>query len=141
MGNRRITKISRYKMKKKPKQDKGLRNLLLLTFAMAVGAMIYWVSVTRTPPAEPAGSSVTQPAAGTEAQPAVPPYYESAEAAKPYPKLIPATYYGQYPLVERAYKDAAEIPGVLAQQPCYCYCDRVGHRSLLDCYTSDHAAG
>jgi hypothetical protein len=30
---------------------------------------------------------------------------------------------------------------VLAQQPCYCYCDGYGHGSLLDCYASYHGAG
>ncbi len=32
-----------------------------------------------------------------------------------------------------------DIPDVLAQQPCYCYCQRQGHRSLLDCFASLHS--
>ncbi|MFQ5804355.1 MAG: hypothetical protein ACE5JQ_15810 [Candidatus Methylomirabilales bacterium] len=71
----------------------------------------------------------------------VPPYHESAEAAKPFPRLVPAAYFRNYPLVARAYEIASEIPAVIAQQPCYCYCDKFGHRSLLDCYASDHGAG
>jgi len=36
---------------------------------------------------------------------------------------------------------AAKIKPVLYQQPCYCYCDRsVGHKSLLDCYASEHGS-
>ncbi|MEJ2007592.1 MAG: CYCXC family (seleno)protein [Acidobacteriota bacterium] len=127
-------------MKKRPRQDKGMRNLLILTCAMAVGTTIYWISVSRKTSVEPVGPSVAEQARGTKTQPAVPPYYSSASAAKPYPKLIPAAYYQRYPLVERAYKDAAEIPGVLAQQPCYCHCNSIGHHSLLDCYASDHAS-
>ena len=44
------------------------------------------------------------------------------------------------PYVAHAYELAAKIPGTLYQQPCYCYCDRMGHNSLHSCYESDHAA-
>ncbi len=70
----------------------------------------------------------------------VPPYHESAAAARPFPRLVPAAYF-RNPIVARAYEVAAEIPEVIAQQPCYCKCDKFGHRSLLDCYASDHGAG
>jgi hypothetical protein len=83
-------------------------------------------------------SSPASPALSTRP---VPPYHESANAAKPFPQLLPASYFRGYPLVARAYKIAGEIPAVIAQQPCYCYCHKVGHRSLLDCYASDHGAG
>ena len=72
---------------------------------------------------------------------ATPPFYNSAEAAKPFPLLVPPSRFRGYPPVASAYQIAAHIPGILAQQPCYCYCDRFGHRSLLECYASDHAAG
>lgn len=39
-----------------------------------------------------------------------------------------------------AYELAAKIPKVLYQLPCYCYCDRTGHKSLRTCYESTHAA-
>ncbi|MGC2793864.1 MAG: hypothetical protein WA899_17720, partial [Candidatus Sulfotelmatobacter sp.] len=26
------------------------------------------------------------------------------------------------------------------QQPCYCYCDRMGHNSLHSCYENTHGA-
>ena len=35
---------------------------------------------------------------------------------------------------------AAKIPVVLHQQPCYCYCDRMGHNSLHSCFESAHGA-
>jgi hypothetical protein len=93
-------------------------------------------------PAEPQGakdtrSSPTSPVVASK----TPPYHESAEAAKPFPQLLPAAYFRNNPLAARAYQLASEIPEVLAQQPCYCYCDKYGHKSLLDCYASDHAAG
>ena len=39
-----------------------------------------------------------------------------------------------------AYELAAQIPTTIYQQPCYCYCDRMGHNSLHSCYESEHAA-
>ena len=44
----------------------------------------------------------------------------------------------QYPYQTHAYELAAKIPTVLHQQPCYCYCDRMGHNSLHSCYR-EHA--
>jgi hypothetical protein len=44
------------------------------------------------------------------------------------------------PYQVRAYQLAAKIPGVLNQLPCYCYCERIGHKSLHTCYESDHGA-
>ena len=66
----------------------------------------------------------------------------SADAAKPFPKLLPAEYFRGYPVLARAYAIANEIPGVIAQQPCYCWCEaNFRHKSLLDCYASEHGAG
>ena len=97
------------------------------------------------PPAKPDasppaahGSSSTPPAAPARR---IPPYHENAKSAQPYPKLLPAGLFRDYPAVARAYQIASQIPGVIAQQPCFCYCDKFGHRSLLDCYASDHGAG
>lgn len=46
----------------------------------------------------------------------------------------------QYPFQTHAYDLAAKIPIVLHQQPCYCYCDRMGHNSLHSCFESTHGA-
>lgn len=43
--------------------------------------------------------------------------------------------------VRQAYQVAKEIPQTLAQLPCFCYCDTVGHKSLHSCYETDHSAG
>jgi len=98
-----------------------------------------------------AGTQQAGPRASTTANPVasapvpagerVPPFHTDAEAAKPFPKLIPASNFSSYPVVAKAYRIAARIPEVLAQQPCYCWCDKVGHGSLLDCFASDHGAG
>jgi len=86
------------------------------------------------PTPAPSRSAAEQPA-----QPPVPPYYESADAARPFPKTLSPRFF-RNPYVARAYQIAREIPDVLAQLPCYCWCDKIGHRSLLDCYASDHGA-
>jgi len=46
----------------------------------------------------------------------------------------------QYPHQAHAYELAAKIPNVLHQQPCYCYCDRMGHNSLHSCFENTHGA-
>jgi hypothetical protein len=46
----------------------------------------------------------------------------------------------QYPFQSHAYELAAKIPNVLHQQPCYCYCDRMGHNSLHSCFENVHGA-
>jgi hypothetical protein len=69
----------------------------------------------------------------------VPPYYETAERAKPFPKtLFPARF--SQPSVARAYSVAKAIPDVLVQQPCFCGCASFRHRGLLACFVSEHAS-
>lgn len=41
----------------------------------------------------------------------------------------------------KVYKEAARIPSVLYQLPCYCRCDRaLGHSSLRSCFSGTHGA-
>ncbi len=54
------------------------------------------------------------------------------------PVLSPALFMGR---TARAYAVAKEIPEVLDSMYCYCNCKiHSGHKSLLSCYTGDHAA-
>jgi len=46
----------------------------------------------------------------------------------------------QQPYQLRAYELAAKIPATIYQQPCYCYCDRMGHNSLHSCFENTHGA-
>ena len=46
----------------------------------------------------------------------------------------------QSPYQTHAYELAAKIPVILHQQPCYCYCDRMGHNSLHSCFENTHGA-
>jgi hypothetical protein len=46
----------------------------------------------------------------------------------------------RYRYQTHAYELAAKIPVVLHQQPCYCYCDHIGHNSLHSCFEGTHGA-
>lgn len=66
-----------------------------------------------------------------------------ARDAKLPPILLKEQLWGendQYPFQSHAYELAAKIPAVLYQQPCYCYCDRIGHNSLHSCFENVHGA-
>ena len=72
--------------------------------------------------------------------PRIPHYFATAGAAKPLPRTLEPTGFSNRDVVA-AYHAAKETPEVLAQQPCYCHCDRnMGHRSLLDCFAGKHGA-
>jgi len=66
-----------------------------------------------------------------------------AKGQKLPPILGPEQLWGanaQNPYQTHAYELAARIPVVLHQQPCYCYCDRMGHNSLHSCFEKTHGA-
>ena len=80
-------------------------------------------------------------AAGATPTPRIPAFFATEDAAKPLPPVLDPKQFSD-PVVVKAYGYAQENPGVFAQQPCYCYCDSgSNHRSLLDCYATDHSAG
>ncbi|HEU0120574.1 MAG TPA: CYCXC family (seleno)protein [Bryobacteraceae bacterium] len=71
----------------------------------------------------------------------VPAFFQSERDAAPLPKTLSASLFAD-PHLSKVYEIAERIPAILAQQPCYCYCDRGhGHRSLLDCQRDNHSAG
>ncbi len=111
---------------------------MFIVLALAAATSVYWISHTSKLPEQAKVSPRQEPAPAPVAK--IPPFFESEDAAKPLPPtLSPASFNNAR--VARAYRAAREIPEVLAQQPCYCYCDKFGHRGLLDCYRNDHGAG
>lgn len=96
----------------------------VVMFLVATGALLAWLSH---------GSS------GTQKDETVPPFLDAAQAHGPLPGTLAPTHFTDASVGE-AYAAALKIPRVLAQQPCYCWCSHIGHRSLLDCYRSEHAA-
>lgn len=71
-------------------------------------------------------------AAGDDAVPPVQP-------SIPFPQILSPDKF-DHPVLKRAYAAAARNKAVVAQLPCYCWCSRMGHRSLLDCFASNHGA-
>ena len=127
----------------KTRSRSSFKGFAWLVAAAAIGgAYLYFSAGSRTPEASaglsPAAPVESSPVAATDAD--VPAFHRDPEDAKPFPELLPPFRY-DHPVVQRAYAIAHDIPEVLAQQPCYCYCERVGHGSLLDCFASDHGAG
>lgn len=53
------------------------------------------------------------------------------------PTINPAMYVGK---IATAYRIAQGNRELLDSMFCYCYCKRMGHKSLLSCYTDQHAA-
>lgn len=68
----------------------------------------------------------------------VPVYFKRVQDAMPFPKTLDPSQF-KIQSIREAYSAAKEIPDVLVQQPCYCFCQRQGHRSLLDCFRDLHA--
>lgn len=85
-----------------------------------------------------------QSGAPASAEARVPAYNPPPAKGAKLPPLLPADMLlgpdFQQPYQARAYQLAAKIPTVIYQLPCYCYCDRIGHKSLHSCYESTHAA-
>lgn len=108
----------------------------VLGLALFLAALVFF-SFFRPSPSHPTAPIASDgSAAGTQ----IPAYYPSAEAAQPFPRTLSPALFKTNPTAERAYEIAKDNPGLLAQQPCYCWCSRdEGHRSLLDCYASRHA--
>ncbi len=46
----------------------------------------------------------------------------------------------QQPYQSHAYELAPKVSRVIYQQPCYCHCDRMGHKSLRSCFEGTHGA-
>src|SRR5260370_41623346 len=65
----------------------------------------------------------------------------SYHAYAPKPPITTTLDPNQFPdaLNRNVYALAGQIRPVPFQQPCYCYCDpSLGHKSLLDCFSSTH---
>ena len=70
----------------------------------------------------------------------IPAHFSKVADARPLPAVLDPKQFSD-PSVVKAYRYAKEIPEIFSQQPCYCHCDAgFGHRSLLDCFATDHGA-
>mgnify|MGYP001821020792 CR=1 FL=1 len=117
------------------------RRALALALILASGVVLLILAKTdRTTSTGDEAKAPPQPPSRSAANTRVPPFHEDVNEAKPFPETLSPSLFDN-PVVSRAYQVAGEIPEVLAQQPCYCFCQGHGHGSLLDCYTDDHGSG
>jgi hypothetical protein len=116
-----------------PKRGPGAFIAAGLAVLVAVGVIVYLRQV---------GPSVDQsPAAQTAAVPAAVP-----ADLKPHAQSnLPPLQFPGYPtprspeIVRAAYSFAAEHPEVLSYVPCFCGCERSGHRGNEDCFVRERA--
>ncbi|GEM_PF-2025088 len=150
--------------RKRGQEDKGpatgttdARRMILAGLGAVVVLALVVASVSRREAPGSSSASLPAPASGAvqpaplpvQPQPSlpaapsglrVPHFHKTLAEAGPLPRVLDASQFS-IPAVARAYRAAARIPKVLAVQPCYCYCDKLGHGSLLDCFATDHGAG
>ena len=118
--------------------------------AIAIGAYTFMQTERAEPEASTAGAA--PPAAGSgrgascqrrksRPHPRLP-WRSPPHPQKDFPPLeLPAYPLGRSPeVITAAYRFAAEHPEVLTYVPCFCGCERSGHRGNEDCFVKSRAA-
>jgi Protein of unknown function with PCYCGC motif len=107
----------------------------------ALVAALICAGCSNPPPPGPAPAEpLPAPPPKAESAP-VPPFLQNINPGLPLPQVLSADAFRDTPGIAQVYRAAGRIRVVLAQQPCYCHCDRMGHGNLLDCFATDHGAG
>lgn len=91
----------------------------------------YSPEVKQEQPAPPDASS------DLDAQFHVPAYFENPDLGEPLKAILdPASvpYFAR-----EGYEAVKRKPRLMTQMPCFCYCEKFGHKSLHTCYETDHA--
>jgi Protein of unknown function with PCYCGC motif len=125
-----------------PHEPKRSLPQLLILAILAIAAAIGVFAFMRTGPDANANGAASQSAAADQqkaaAEAAVP-----EVALKPHPQAsLPPLPFSPAPparpaqVVREVYKFAAEHPEVLSYVPCYCGCERSGHRGNEDCFVT-----
>jgi hypothetical protein len=116
----------------------GLVVIAIVTVALLVGNE----KPQTLPEAPKPVTSIPQketPVASTETKSAdfkMPPFHTNLENVTLPAIKDPSTV---HPAAKASYVVAQNDPQLIAQLPCFCYCERFGHTSLHDCFVSDHA--
>lgn len=113
--------------------------LVIIVFVLiVVAAFVLAWRPKPAPQSEHASHSADHSSPSTKAK-SIPAHYETEPSRNNLaPTLEPEQFTGK---TREAYGVVREVPQLIAQLPCYCYCDRgFGHKSLQSCYVDDHAA-
>jgi hypothetical protein len=123
------------------KEDKnGTSKWIFLAGLAAFGAMAAFLIFSGKQKETAAISATNTPAPAPQAAPEIPGGAAPAALVETNPVLPYANYAGR---AARTYKIAAEIPGAIDGLYCYCKCKEnpmFRHKTLLTCFTNDHAA-
>ncbi len=96
-------------------------------------------------PDGPRGTSVKGSAKGSRTSQTPGPTNSCATCLERHPVLNPLLFQtGPEPDVPRAYEAARRFPDTIDRIHCFCECkenQREGHKTLLTCFTNEHAAG
>ena len=113
---------------------------------LAVGAAVILVAVGAMVYSGGGGNQVDPQVAATEAQNMTPVEPAFAKFGPHKQAVLPPIPFDTEPpvrppaVISAAYTFAAEHPEVLAYVPCYCGCERSGHRGNDDCFVMARAA-
>jgi hypothetical protein len=106
----------------------------VIAVAVAIGAFAYWRQMSPADAASTADGAATAPA-----------QYPQPITAPPANAKTPELQFPAYPtsrpqeVVRAAYQFAAAHPEVLSYVPCFCGCERAGHRGNEDCFVRERA--
>ena len=114
---------------------------LIGVLALGAGLLLLMYSPSKPPVADSHQANVAHDEsshATSRQRPPVPAFLDASQVSDLPPTLPATNFTGK---TREAYAAAKEIPGTLAQLPCYCHCDKAfGHKSLQTCFVDDHAA-
>jgi uncharacterized protein with PCYCGC motif len=118
---------------------KAKKALLIISIAVAGAAAFACSSHDSRPAANTNAAHSSEHPSPAAQDKSVPAHYQTEPARISLaPTLDPEGFTGK---TKEAYRVVRENPQLIAQLPCYCYCDRgFGHKSLQSCYVDDHAA-
>lgn len=126
-----------------------LRGGLLFAGAVALGVIAFAVYARRlTDPPQQTWSEGVPTSASTGASPGMGASLHGARGHHPAPrrgasaeKVVDSEEYERFPRIASVYEAAAQNPELLDGLYCYCNCaEHARHYSLLECFSSDHAA-
>jgi hypothetical protein len=119
-----------------PKRRSGALIGAVVVVVAALGLMLYM---------RESGPVVEPSTAAAAAQPAAAPAPVPADLKPHLQQNLPPLQFPGYPtprspeVVRAAYTFAAEHPEVLSYVPCFCGCERSGHRGNEDCFVRERA--
>lgn len=106
------------------KSDKKFIAAMVILVAIGAGLVVYNVIGKREGPPDIADASQAN--------------VEKLKGGETKPVLSPTRFVGK---TATAYRVASKKPDLMDAMYCYCYCSRsIGHKSLLSCFTDNHAA-